>query len=73
MYRSHIGFQNWAIAIFLMVTNLKGYSSTNLETGWKYIFMIRKILDRVGVSWDDIGTDQPYTSESELIGIRYSG
>ena len=33
MERSHIGYRQWAIAIYLMVTNIKGTSSMHLHRG----------------------------------------
>ena len=53
MERSHIGYQRWAFAIYLMVTNLKGTSSMHLhrdlgisqKSAWFMAHRIRKVWE----------------------------
>jgi len=58
MERSKIGYQNWLIAIFLMVTNLKGYSSTHLARELEITQAAAYFLaHRIREAWTDPVTD----------------
>ena len=53
MQSSHIDYRKWAIAIYLLTTNLKGVSSMKLhcdlgisqKTAWLLMHKIREIFD----------------------------
>jgi len=58
MQASNLGYQTWAIAIYLMITNIKGISSMRLhrelevtqKTAWHLAMRLRKSLEDDGVN-----------------------
>ena len=72
MHGSNIGYRDWAIAIYLMSTNLKGLSSMTLhrdlgitqKSAW---FMLHKIRE----AWDD--AQGPFDGEVEVDESYFGG
>lgn len=72
MHGSNIGYQKWAIAVYLMSTNLKGVSSMKLyrdlgitqKSAW---FMTHRIRE----AWDD--AQEPFDGEVEVDESYFGG
>ena len=72
MHGSNIGYQNWAIAIYLMSTNLKGLSSVKLyrdlgitqKSAWYMTHRIRE-------AWED--AQEPFDGEVEVDESFFGG
>ena len=71
MARSHVGYQNWAIAIYQHLTNLKGVSSMKLKndlgvtqkTAW---FMLHRIRD--AYDYEPSLMDGPVEADETFVG-----
>ena len=74
MHASKIGYQKWAIAIYLMTTNLKGVSSMKLhrdlgitqKSAWHMAHRIRKAWDEVALPFHaEVEVDETYVGGKE--------
>ena len=73
MQASNLGYQTWAIAIYLMSTNIKGISSMRLhrelevtqKTAWHLAMRLRKSLEDDGV---DLPFNGPVEADETYVG-----
>ena len=74
MRGSKVGYQKWAIALYLMTTNLKGVSSMKLhrdlgvtqKTAWHMVSRIRKAYEEVNELFDgEVEVDESYFGGKE--------
>lgn len=74
MHASNIGYQKWAIAIYLISTNLKGISSMKLhrdlgitqKSAWRMLHRIRKAWETVNEAFDsEVEADKTYIGRKE--------
>ena len=75
MDSSNIGFQKWAVAVFLMTTRLKGVSSMKLHrdlgitqrSAWFMAHRIRLAMSVSGVAWCEVEIDETCVGGLEKI------
>ena len=74
MHSSKIGYQNWAIAIYLVTTSLKGVSSMKLhrdlgitqKNAWHMLNRIRESYDEINILFDgEVEVDESYFGGNE--------
>jgi transposase-like protein len=74
MHGSKVGYQKWAITLYLMTTNLKGVSSMKLhrdlgvtqKTAWHMVSRIRKAYEEVNELFDgEVEVDESYFGGKE--------